>query len=75
MSLPPDHDGWSGVGTGWTITSTLIAGILVGGGVGFLVDRLVGTPRVFAAIGIVAGSVAGIYVVYLRYGRSDGGND
>lgn len=73
MARPPDRgDAWGGLGIGWTITASLIAGMLVWGGVGYLLDRLVGTPRVFLAIGLVAGAGAGIYLVYLRYGRGDG---
>ncbi|MCI0632706.1 MAG: AtpZ/AtpI family protein [Actinobacteria bacterium] len=59
---------WAGFGTGWTITSTLLAGIAVWGGIGYLVDRLAGTS-VFVAVGIVLGAAAGIYIVYLRYGK------
>jgi F0F1-type ATP synthase assembly protein I len=57
------------MGTGWAITSTLIGGIVVWGGIGYLVDRLIGTPRVFVAVGVVLGAAAGTYIVYLRYGR------
>jgi ATP synthase protein I len=64
---------WSGMGTGWSITSTLIAGMAAWGGVGYLVDRLVGTHDVFVGIGIVLGGAGGIYIVYLRYGRGNGG--
>lgn len=59
---------WAGFGTGWTITSTLLAGIAVWGGIGYLVDRLAGTS-VFVAAGIVLGAACGIYIVYLRYGK------
>ena len=38
------------------------------GGIGYLVDRLAGTS-VFVAVGIVLGAAAGIYIVYLRYGK------
>ena len=31
----PDN-AWSGMGTGWSITSTLIAGMLAWGGIGYL---------------------------------------
>jgi hypothetical protein len=58
------------MGTGWAITSTLLAGMAVWGGFGFLVDTLVWTSRVFTAIGIVLGAAGGGYIVYLRYGRS-----
>jgi F0F1-type ATP synthase assembly protein I len=57
------------MGIGWTITSTLIAGMLVMGGLGYLGDQLFGTERVFTGIGIVLGGALGIYVVYLRWGR------
>ena len=61
------------MGTGWAITSTMIGGILVWGGLGFLVDRLLGTARVFMAIGMVLGAGGAVYLVYLRYGRGEGG--
>ena len=63
-------NGWSGMGTGWAITSTMLAGILVWGGVGFLVDTLVWSSRALTGLGIVLGAAAGGYIVYLRYGRS-----
>jgi ATP synthase protein I len=63
------NNAWSGMGTGWSITSTLIAGMLAWGAVGYLVDRLVGTHQVFEGIGIVLGGAGGVYIVYLRYGR------
>jgi len=62
-------DAWSGIGVGWSVTATMVAGLLVWGGVGYLVDRLVGTDGVFMALGTVVGAAAGIYLVYLRYGR------
>jgi F0F1-type ATP synthase assembly protein I len=69
---PTDRpEGWGGLGTGWAITTTMLAGILVWGGVGFLIDRLVWSSLVFTAIGIVVGAGAGTYIVYLRYGRGD----
>jgi F0F1-type ATP synthase assembly protein I len=59
------------MGTGWSITSTLIAGMLALGAFGYLVDRLAGTHKVFLPIGIVLGGIAGIYAVYMRYGGGD----
>ena len=62
-----------GIGTGFTIAATLLSGLLVWGGVGFLADHLAGAPKpVFTAIGMVVGAVASIYLVWLRYGRGDG---
>jgi F0F1-type ATP synthase assembly protein I len=51
----------------------MIGGILVWGGLGLLVDRLLGTARVFMAIGMVLGAGGAVYLVYLRYGRGEGG--
>jgi F0F1-type ATP synthase assembly protein I len=65
--------GWSDMGTGWAITSTMIGAIAFLGLVGYLVDRLLGTEHVFVAIGFVAGAAAGTYSIWLRYGRGEGG--
>jgi ATP synthase protein I len=72
---PQRGDAWSGMGTGWSITATMIAGILVWGGFGYLVDRLVGTTNVFLAFGVILGAGCGVYLIYLRYGRGEGGRD
>jgi ATP synthase protein I len=63
---------WGGMSTGIQITAYLLAGLLVWGGVGYLIDWAAGTGKVFTAIGMIVGAAAGIYVVYLRYGRDDG---
>jgi F0F1-type ATP synthase assembly protein I len=68
------NDAWSGMGTGWGITATMLAGIFAWGAVGYLVDRLAGTPHVFAAVGMLLGAVGAIYIVYLRYGKEDRGD-
>lgn len=65
----PGRDSWSGYGTAYAIIGTLLAGMLVWGGIGFLVDRLVGTEPLFLASGLVVGMAGGIYLVYIRYGR------
>jgi F0F1-type ATP synthase assembly protein I len=59
----------TGLGIGWAVTSTLVAGMLVLGGLGYLLDRIFGTGAGFRAVGIVLGAGLGIYIVYLRYGR------
>jgi ATP synthase protein I len=65
------NNGWSGMGTGFTIASTLLAGMLVWGGLGYLLDRLLWEPKVLTGLGIIVGAAAGGYIVYLRYGRSE----
>jgi F0F1-type ATP synthase assembly protein I len=42
---------------------------------GYLVDRVVGTEKIFTGVGFLLGGVAGIYIVVIRYGRGDGGRD
>lgn len=74
---PPD-DGPSkpplqpqGEAVAWSALGSLLAGPIVWGGVGMLVDRWLGTPRTFAALGIVVGALTSFYIVYVRYGRGE----
>jgi ATP synthase protein I len=69
MTGPRKNEAWSGMGIGWAITSTLVAGMVTVGGLGYLLDRVLGTGTVFTAIGFVLGAASGIYIVYLRYGK------
>jgi F0F1-type ATP synthase assembly protein I len=66
-------EAWSGMGTGWAVTSTMIGGIAAWGAIGYLVDRLAGTHHVFLPVGFVLGAVGAVYLVWLRYGRGEGG--
>ncbi len=59
------------MGTAWSIIGTLLGGILVWGGIGFLLDRWLDLRWLFLPIGMVVGMGASIYLVYLRYGRDD----
>jgi F0F1-type ATP synthase assembly protein I len=54
---------------GWSIVSYLLSGILVWGGVGWLLDRWIGTEALFTVIGILGGCGLGIYLGYVRFGR------
>jgi len=53
----------------WGMVSTLVAGPRVCGGIGMLIDSLVGTTRIFLPLGIVLGFVVSFYIVYVRFGR------
>lgn len=53
----------------WGMVSTLLAGPLVWGGIGMLIDSFVGTTRIFLPLGIVVGSLVSFYIVYVRFGR------
>jgi F0F1-type ATP synthase assembly protein I len=50
------------------VLAYLSAGVGFWGGVGWLVDRWLGTSFV-VGIGLLLGAAAGIYLVYLRFGR------
>jgi ATP synthase protein I len=51
------------------MVSTLVAGPRVWGGIGMLIDSLVGTTRIFLPLGIVLGFFVSFYIVYVRFGR------
>jgi ATP synthase protein I len=53
----------------YAIISYLLAGVILYGGIGWLLDWWLGT-RGFVAAGIVLGAAAGVWVVWLRYSRS-----
>ncbi|TMK91653.1 MAG: AtpZ/AtpI family protein [Actinobacteria bacterium] len=63
------------MGVGWAIASTLLAGILALGALGYLADRLIGTKDVFLPVGMVLGVAVAIYAVWLEYGRDGGRED
>jgi F0F1-type ATP synthase assembly protein I len=68
---PKPASGWSGISVGWAIASTLLAGVLVVGGLGYLVDRLAGFDHVLLPIGMVIGAVVGGYTVWLQHGGAE----
>jgi F0F1-type ATP synthase assembly protein I len=72
---PKAPSGWAGVEAGWAVASTLLAGILVLGGLGYLADRLAGWNHVLLPIGVVVGGGLGIYAVWLQYGRDSDSDD
>jgi ATP synthase protein I len=52
----------------WSIPSYLMAGMMVYGGAGWLLDRWLGLSALFP-IGILLGLGLALYLVYVRYGR------
>jgi F0F1-type ATP synthase assembly protein I len=52
------------------LISYLISGIVVYGGLGWLVDRWLGFTSLFFPIGLVLGVAAGGYLGYMRFLRS-----
>jgi F0F1-type ATP synthase assembly protein I len=66
---PNPTDPWSGMSVGWMVVSYLLGGLLTGMFAGWLIDKLVGTSKVFLAIGMLAGVAGGIYLIYLHFGK------
>lgn len=57
----------------WSALGSLLGGPVVWGGVGALVDHVLGTGRIFLVIGLVVGTVTGMWIVYVRFGQDDTG--
>lgn len=53
--------------TAWAILGTLMSGIAVWGGIGWLIDRWLGFSALFLPIGVIVGVAASIYLVVIRY--------
>jgi F0F1-type ATP synthase assembly protein I len=52
----------------WSIPSYILSGMLVYGGIGWLLGRWLGTTALFP-IGVVFGLLFAMFLVYLRFGR------
>lgn len=65
----PAHRG-SGAETGWAVTGTMISGMAMWGGAGWLLDQWLDI-RVFFPVGVILGMAAAIYLVVVRYGAVD----
>lgn len=52
----------------WAVVSYLLGGVILYGGLGWLLDLWLGT-RGFVAGGIVLGAAAGVVLVWLRYSK------
>jgi ATP synthase protein I len=75
MAGVPDRDNpWRGYSTGLGVSVTMLAGVAVWGVIGYLVDKLLGTPKVFTALGMIVGAVGAGYLIYLRHGRENDQN-
>src|SRR3954471_2159988 len=78
--LPPRGDsrprpvnpvrGGSGADTGWTIIGTMLSGMAIWGGAGWLLDRWLDI-KVFLPVGIILGMAVSIYMVVVKYGAVD----
>lgn len=69
LSPPSSPSGPKGSGDGFTALAYLISGIGLYGGVGWLLDRWLGTVFLLP-IGLILGMGLAIYLIVRRYGRS-----
>jgi F0F1-type ATP synthase assembly protein I len=69
MSQPeqPRKPGGGGADMVWSIIGTLVAGVLAWGGIGWLLDRWLGT-EFLVAVGILVGAAGAFYLIIRRYG-------
>lgn len=65
----PQENLWSGFGEAWSILGTLVSGVAVWGGAGYLLDRWLGTKPVLFVIGALVGNFAAIYLIYVKQFR------
>lgn len=72
-SQAPDDSGRGAQTDAWGALSLVLSGVLVWGGVGWLLSSWLNHP-VFVAVGLVLGMGAALYLVWLRYGRPEPGS-
>jgi F0F1-type ATP synthase assembly protein I len=79
MSAPPSPElraaqrrqTWRGLEHANTVGVEMVTAVLLWAGLGWLVDRWLGTDPWFLAIGAIVGNVAGIYLIWLHAQRMD----
>ena len=67
-SESPEGSGRRGENEAWAAFSLVPAGVLVWGGIGWLVAEWLDN-RIFLMLGILLGAGGGLWLVWLRYGR------
>ena len=66
-SEPPREPPGRGADVVWSIIGTLVAGVLAWGGIGWLLDRWLGTSFL-VAVGIIVGMAGAFYLIIKRHG-------
>lgn len=66
--MPSDQDR-RGQADAWGAFGLVVSGVLVWGGVGWLLSAWLDS-RVPVAVGLLVGMTAGLYLVWFRYGRA-----
>ena len=57
---------WRDADSGWAMTVELVTATGVWGGIGWLMDRWLGTEPWLLVAGIILGAALGMYLVFLR---------
>lgn len=57
--------------TGWQISAELIAGVLVGAGIGYMIDNIFNTRPWGLAVFLIFGGLAGILNIYKTFKSND----
>lgn len=60
------RDLWRDADTGWLMTAELLTAVGVWGGIGWLLDRWLGTEPWILVAGLLLGAGLGTYIVFLR---------
>ena len=71
MSGRDRGEAWRGANQAWDVIGLLLAGIVVWGGIGWLLDLWFDLQHLFLPIGMVLGVGIAIWMTYLRHGRTD----
>jgi ATP synthase protein I len=69
MTHDASHRPGRGEGNEWAAMADVVSGVLLWGAIGWLVDAWLDT-RIFVGVGLVLGAALGVWLAYLRYGRS-----
>lgn len=64
-------EAWRGANQAWDVIGLMLSGILVCGGLGWLLDRWLVLGDVFLPVGMIAGAGVAIWLVYLKHGKTD----
>lgn len=84
---PPEHTGgaappphadkdaqrqlWAAADSGWVLMVELISAVFTWGGIGWLLDRRLGTAPWLLITGFTLGWATGIYLAWHRHGRDE----
>lgn len=69
--FPDSNEGRRTSELAWRSVSSLLAGILLYGGLGYFIGKFFGHQEIFMAIGVLVGIFLGLYLIYNQVSRLD----